>query len=189
MKKQPVHAEFSRIVTAEEIGPGMERTIAARPPELKALARRMKLPTIRSLVAQLAVTPEGAGGYRVRGHMRAEVEQECVRTLDIFPAEVQAEVDRLFVPAHSPAARALTATPVMELDADAPDAPDILAEEGIDLGELVSETLALSLDPWPKKPGTDFVDMEAGAPDDDEAGKEAAEDAQNPFAVLKNLRL
>ncbi len=190
MNKKDIRAEFSRIVTPEDIGEGLERTISARPAELEALARRMKLPSIRSLSAALRVRPEGRGGYRVRGRLNAEVDQECVRTLEIFPATVTAEVDRLFVPADSPAARALSATGVTELDADAPDAPDIIAEEGIDLGELVSETLALSLDPWPKKPGTDYVDMEARAPEtpEERAAEERAREERNPFSVLKNLK-
>ncbi len=190
MSDEPIRAEFSRIVTPEDIGEGLERTISARPAELAALARRMKLPAIRALSADLRVRPEGRGGYRVRGRLTAEVEQECVRTLDIFPATVRAEVDRLFVPADSAAARALEASGAVELDAEAPDAPDILPEEGIDLGELVSEILALSLDPWPKKPGTDFVDMEAGAPEtagEKKAEEEAAE-GNNPFSVLRNLK-
>ena len=190
MTNERIRAEFSRIVTPEDIGEGLERTISARPAELEALARRMKLPAIRSLSADLRVKPEGRGGYRVRGRLTAEVEQECVRTLDIFPATVKAEIDRLFVPADSPAARALQAAGVTELDTDAPDAPDIIAEEGIDLGELVSETLALSLDPWPKKPGTDFLDMEARAPEtpEERAAEERTMEERNPFSVLKNLK-
>ena len=187
MTERKVTPEFSRPLPVEDIGEGVERTISARPAELEALAARMKLPAIRMLTATLRVAPEGGGAYMVRGALTAEVEQECVRTLEVFPATVQAEVERLFVPADSPAARALEEAPVIELDADAPDAPDIIRGAEIDLGELAAEVLALSLDPWPRKPGTDFVDMEAGAPEEadgtDEAGRE------NPFAVLRGLKL
>jgi len=181
----PVKPEFSRLVAVEDIDSGLERTISARPEELKALARRMKLPAIRLLSATLRVSPEGRGGYMVRGHLRAEVEQECVRTLEIFPATVEADIERLFVPPDSPAARALDAAPTVELDTDAPDAPDIISEGHIDLGELVAEYLALALDPWPKKPGTDFMDMEAAAP---ETARREEPDEEHPFAALRQLK-
>ena len=176
-----IKPEFSRPVAVEDIGGGVRRRIAAEPKELRALARRMKLPEVLALQADLSVQPQGAGSYLVTGRMRARVAQECVRTLDVFEDDVQAEVERLFVPADSPAARALEEGPVLELDMEAPDAPDVIRDGVIDLGELVAETLALSLDPWPHKPGTDYVDMEAGAP-------EAEEAERNPFAALKGLR-
>jgi len=186
MTEKTIRPEFSRSLPVEDIGEGVERTISARPAELEALAKRMKLPAIRLLSATLRIVPEGGGAYMVRGALTAEVEQECVRTLEVFPATVKAEVERLFVPADSPAARALEQSPVMELDADAPDEPDIIRNAEIDLGELVSEVLALSLDPWPRKPGTDFVDVEAGAPP---SGEETAARKESPFAVLRGLNL
>ena len=183
MTEGAIKPEFSRPLPVEDIGGGVEMQIAAEPAELRALARRMKLPDVLMLQADLAIRPQGAGSYLVRGHMRARVAQECVRTLEVFEADVLADVERLFVPADSPAARALEEGPVVALDEEAPDAPDIIRGDAIDLGELMAETLALSLDPWPRKPGTDFIDMEAGAPEE-----EAPEKAHNPFAALKGLR-
>ncbi len=179
--------EFSRPLVVEDIGEGVEREISASKAELLALAGRMKLPAIRSLRAALRIMPEKRGGFMVRGHMVAEVDQECVRTLDIFPATVEAEIARLFVPAGSPRARALEEAPVMELDAETPDAPDIIRDGIIDLGELVAEYLALSLDPWPKKPGTDFVDMQVGGTQSDAPGNDG-QTRENPFTALKVLK-
>ncbi len=180
--------EFSRPLPVEDIGEGIERAISAAPAELRALARRMGLPAIHALAAELAITPEKRGGYLVRGRMRAKVAQECVRTLEVFDADVKADIERLFVPADSPAARALeqeqAEAGTVALDADAPDAPDIIRDGVIDLGELVAEHLALSLDPWPKKPGTDFIDMQAGAPPEEDGEEGAA----HPFAALERLK-
>lgn len=186
MTQRKITPEFSRPLPVEDIGEGVERTISARPAELQALAERMKLPAIRMLSATLRVVPEGDGAYRVRGALVAEVDQECVRTLDIFPATVKADVERLFVPPDSPAARALEEAPVIELDADSPDEPDIIRDAEIDLGELAAEVLALSLDPWPRKPGTDFVNVEAGTPE--EKGEAGDPERENPFAVLRALK-
>ncbi len=188
MTDKRIRPEFSRPLPVEDIGEGVERTISARPKELEALAKRMNLPAIRALSATLRIAPEGGGAYMVRGALTAEVEQECVRTLEIFPATVRAEVERLFVPADSPEARALEAGAVMELDADAPDEPDIIRDAEIDLGELAAEVLALSLEPWPRKPGTDFVEVEAGTPETPQAGEARGGRDDNPFAVLHGLK-
>jgi len=191
MDEDVVQPEFSRPLAVEDVGEeGVEREIAANARELQALATRMKLPAIRSLRARLRIVPEKRGALMVRGHMEAQVEQECVRTLEAFPATVEAEIARLFVPADSPQARALEAAPVVELDADAPDAPDIIHGGEIDLGELVAEHLALSLDPWPKKPGTDFIDMQVGGDDEQpaEGGEGGTDGKEHPFAALKALK-
>ena len=175
--------EFSRPLAVEDIGKGVRREISATAEELQALAARMKLPAIHALQATLEVVPERHGSFLVRGQMRAQVAQECVRTLDVFDAEVRADIERLFVPADSPAAQALQAAATVELDAQAPDAPDVIHGEEIDLGELVAEYLALSLDPWPKKPGTEHVDIEVGGETED-----MTERSRHPFAVLDSLR-
>jgi uncharacterized metal-binding protein YceD (DUF177 family) len=159
LKVQP---EFSRPIPIEDIGEGTERHIEARPAELKALARRMKLPAIHALKADLAIRPRGKGGYEVAGRLTASIDQECVRTLDIFTSELATDVRRLYVPADSPAARAWEENPVQELEEDADETPDIIEDASIDLGELVAQTLALSLEPWPKKPGTDYLDYSTG---------------------------
>ena len=48
----------------------------------------------------------------------------------------------------------------------------------IDIGELVSQNLGISLDPYPRKPVLEYVEAEYG---------EAAETAPNPFAKLATL--
>jgi len=206
MAGQAMQPEFSRPLAVEDIGEGVEREVGASEEELAALARRMKLPAVMALTARLQVRPVREG-FLVKGRMQAQVRQECVRTLELFDETLDVPVERLFVPSHSPRARALQAQgATVALEPDAPDAPDIIEDGVIDLGELVAEHLALALDPWPKKPGTDFVDVHAGGDAAEvaegvEAGAQRAEkgqavatdgqeDAQrpNPFAVLRVLK-
>jgi uncharacterized metal-binding protein YceD (DUF177 family) len=55
------------------------------------------------------------------------------------------------------------------------ETPDIVEDGQIDLGQYVVEQLALRLDPFPRKPGAEFV--------------QPPEPAEiSPFAVLKSLR-
>ena len=185
--------EFSRPLEIEKIpSRGLEEEVEADAEELAALAERMKLPAIRALKARFEIRPWKKGRYRVRGHFEAAVEQQCVRTLDIFPAEVEGVVDRIYVdPAFATAAE--RKAPV-DFDPEAEDLPDIAEGGIIDLGELAAESLALELDPWPHKPGTEFVDYEAAPPGAGEKANGAANGdggnsaASSAFAALRRLK-
>ena len=78
------------------------------------------------------------------------------------------------VPAGSPHAPADSAGEI-ELDLEAPDPPDVLGGEEIDLAAYLVEHLALEIDPFPRKPDVEF-DYEP----------EVRE--ESPFAVLKTLK-
>jgi hypothetical protein len=56
------------------------------------------------------------------------------------------------------------------------DPPDPIIDGTIDVGALVAEFLALGLDPYPKKPGVEFVPVSV-----------PAEKEERPFDVLKKL--
>ncbi len=182
--------EFSRPVEIGKIPPGgLRETISADAGELKALAARMKIPAINSLSAELRLEPWKKGRVRVRGNFTAEVEQQCVRTLDIFTTTMDEPVERIYVrPQYANAAelRAHRADPFT--DPDAPDVADVAVDDVIDLGELVAESLALALDPWPRKPGTDFVDYSTGGGEGPDGDGEEGENGKSPFAALGKLR-
>ncbi|WP_420348545.1 hypothetical protein [Pelagibius sp.] len=65
------------------------------------------------------------------------------------------------------------------VDPEGEDPPEPLPLEGIDLGELVVQDLAVSLDPYPRAEG-------AVLPPDYQAQDEVA--ADHPFAALKVLK-
>ena len=176
--------EFSRPVEIDKIGKdGLTEDIVAGPEELAALAERMKLPAIRELKAHLELAPWKKGRIRVRGHFTAVVDQECVRTLDIFTSEVGESVDRIYIKPEFVTAGEMKESP--DFDAEAPEAPDVIVDEVIDIGELVAESLALALDPWPKKPGTTYVDYHSG---EDGDAEEENDGRESPFAALEKLR-
>jgi len=176
--------EFSRPVEIDKIDKdGLTEDIVAEPEELAALAERMNLPAIRELKAHLELVPWKKGRIRVRGHFTALVDQECVRTLDIFTSEVGEAVDRIYIKPEFVTAGEMKES--ADFDAEAPEAPDVIVDEVIDIGELVAESLALALDPWPKKPGTTYVDYHSG---DDGGTEEENDGRKSPFAALEKLR-
>ncbi|MFC3078214.1 YceD family protein [Phenylobacterium terrae] len=149
------------------------REIVADEAERKAIAKRLGLLSLPSLRARVTVRP-WLDGAEVGGRFEAVVEQECGVTLDAFEQPVAGDIEVRVVPAGSPHAPSAEG-PEMELDPDAPDQPDELAGEEVDLGEYLVEHLALEIDPFPRKPGVAF---EYQKPEGDDS----------PFAVLKGLK-
>ncbi|WP_162914981.1 YceD family protein [Desertibaculum subflavum] len=172
MGSSPPHPEFGRPVEVSRIGPsGLSLAIEADPAERERLARRLGLGELRRLHADLALQPRGAG-IALTATWTAEVVQDCVVTLD----PVVSELGDTFELAYGPAAEAEAAAEI-ELDLDVADPPEPIEGGRIDVGEAVVEQLALAIDPYPRKPGVEFV------PPADET-----EMQENPFAALGGLK-
>ncbi len=86
---------------------------------------------------------------RLEGRLSAKVIQACVVTLDPVMAEIDAGFTRMFSEAPPMVA------PEVTLDLEQ-DGPDPIEKGQIDLGEIVAEELALSLDPYPRGPDVVF---------------------------------
>nr|WP_047169247.1 DUF177 domain-containing protein [Sphingomonas sp. Y57] len=167
--------EFSRPVRIDTLGEG-GRTLAieADEGERAALATRFGLLSLAALSAEAVVRREGAT-ILAEGRLRASAEQACVASGAPVPAAIDEGFNLRFVPEE-----ALEEGAEIEL---APDDWDTIDYTGgaIDLGEAVAETLALSLDPFPRAPDADTVLREAGVVSDEEA-------VTGPFAALKSLK-
>jgi len=137
------------------------------------LAGDLGLESLPSLIADLTVRP-WLDGAEITGRFEAVVEQLCSVTLDPFEQTLSGEIALQVAPRGSPNAPSEDDFGG-ERDPDAPDPPDVLAGDAVDLAAIVAEHLALEIDPFPKKPGAAF---EFAPPPEDES----------PFAVLKKLK-
>lgn len=142
--------------------------------ERKALARTMNLVSLPSLTAKLTVRP-WLDGAEIAGRLSGVVEQVCGVSLDRFEQPLETEFDLRVVPAGSPNTPSESGDGEIELDLDAPDPPDVLEGDVIDLAAIVTEQLSLAIDPFPRKPGATF-----------EYTPDKAE--ESPFAVLRKLK-
>jgi uncharacterized metal-binding protein YceD (DUF177 family) len=161
--------EFSRPVRLGEATQVV--TLAATPGEGAALAARFGILAVHALAAELRLVAEPGGTVRARGTLAAEVEQECVVTLEPVRQAVTAAIDlRILGEGEAPAD-------------DDPDSPDEIESAGgvVDLGEAVAEQLALALDPYPRAEG-------AALPALDDAAAPEPPARPNPFAVLGKLK-
>jgi len=144
---------------------GMKLRLAPDAAQREALARRIGILAVHGLVAELTLTPVEEGCIAVRGRLRADVEQECVVSLE--PVRQ---------PIEEPVAWRLLPQGMEPTDGD--DDPDDIECPGsvADLGEALAQQLSLALDPYPKAPG-------ARRPDDPgDLGP------QGPFAALAKLK-
>jgi len=169
------HPELSRIVLLGSLpARGRDMQVTATPAECQALAARFDMPAIESLAASLRLAPLGDGRVRLTGRLHARVVQVCVVALEPFAQDVDAPLAVTFVP------RALEPEETeggIDLDADDEEPYD---GERLEVGEVIAQALSLSLDPWPRNPGSDLPSG-AGADAD-------SPPAPSPFAVLARRR-
>ena len=163
--KQPVF-EYSRPLPVDRVpNLGSRDRIEADAKECAALAIRCGIPKLHSLAAFLTSMPWRGGGLKVTGPLTAEYDQISVVSLEGFTTKLETSVERYFLPPHKGA------------DTDAEDV-DIIHNGSIDLGEIAAETLALEIDPYPRKPGEMFEDIQ----EDVDAAK------ISPFTALAKLK-
>ena len=137
-----------------------------------AIALQLGLESLAVLNAEITAKP-WFDGVEITGRVQAVVEQICGVTLDPFEQPVDSLFEIRAVPANSPHAPPADGGGI-DLDLEAPDAPDVMAGDTIDITAYVIEQLALELDPFPRKPGATF-------------SYEAPAEETSPFAALRKL--
>lgn len=152
---------------------GAERrlTLAAGPEVRVQVGRDLELEDVQRLGAEIVVTP-WLDGMEIEGRVEALVTRVCGVTLDPFDVAIDEPLKVRIVPRGSPNAAQAEGEIVVDLEAE--DPPDEGADEGVDPAAYVVETLALALDPFPRKPGVVFE-------------QPAEPDPISPFAALADL--
>lgn len=167
-------SEFSHPVRVDRLG-ATPVTVVLEPDRAvrSALAERFDLVELPHLRAELTLRrrPE-TGWIEVTGTIAADVVQTCVVTTDPVPASVQGSLLELFDDSAGSEDEEVVLDPMA-------DTPEPLADETLDVGEIVAQTLGLSLDPYPRTPGAELAEMTA-EPEEPAAG--------SPFAELAALK-
>src|SRR5690606_31724532 len=118
------------------------------------IAKQLGLQALHRLSADVTVKP-WLDGAEISGRFEALVEQVCGVSLEPFEAVLRGDIDLRVVPAGSPNTPHESVGEVV-LEPDAPDPPDVLENESIDLTGYLVEHLGLEVDPFPRKPGAVF---------------------------------
>lgn len=175
MKPKSNEPEFTHFVAVDKIPAlGLDIALEANEAQRHALAKRFDLVDVPKLAAQLHVSQARAGeAFSVSGTMIADIIQTCVVTLEPLPAHIERDISVLFVFEEA----LNVGDQVIQAEMDTEDIEPI-AGGRIDLGELVSQHLGISLDPYPRKAGVSFGNAEFG---DTKA-------SSNPFSRLTELK-
>ncbi len=119
----------------------------------------------------------------VNGEIDARVIQQCVVTSDPVETTIHASFSGIVAISEPDL---ITETSDDDNDEehtnDEPEFLGIITDDTVDLGHILSEQLALELDPFPRKPEASFEGFQSGNSDD------SANERPNPFAVLAKLK-
>ena len=151
-----------------------------------AVASRLGILAVDSLQARMLLTPRGKR-VAVKGRVTALVRQACVVTLEPVEEKVDEEIDLVFAtPDEVEAAEAAAFAPEKDGERqllidpaqlmDPNTLPEPIVNGRIDAWVVAQESLSLGLNPYPRKPGAEFVQPNAPEPE------------PSPFAALAKLR-
>ena len=159
---------LSEIVRINEIGTSLDRILEPDGGTRAKIARTLDLASLDAFTATLTIKPARVG-WTLSGRVVAEAVQTCGLTLEPLPVSIDQVFSLDLVEAAEP-----VAGEEVEITLD-DDSPDVIEDGRIDLGQYAVEQLALTLDPFPRKQGAEFVQPEEPAD-------------ISPFAVLKAIR-
>lgn len=165
--------DFAHRLRLDQLRDGQRIDLVADEAERKAVAERIGVARIERFEAHAALSRAG-DVVRACGRIAAALEQNCVVTGEPVAAHVDEPFEVAFVPAPDGAPH----DDEIELgEADC----DLVFHDGatIDLGAAIADTLALSLDPYPRSAGAEAALKDAGVLTEDQAG---------PFAALAQLK-
>ena len=166
--------EFARAMTlAEAKRQTSPVLLIADEAERTALATRFALPAIDRLEARIEIAVDGER-IRLTGEVSGNAVQSCVATGKPVPAQVRAPLDITLVPEGQAGD-----TEEIELGSADLDVETYPAGGRFDPGEIVAETFALALDPWPRSDDAEAFLKAKGVLSEEEAGS---------FGALAGLR-
>ena len=164
---------FTHCLRLDQIRDGDRLDLVADAGERESIAQRLGLAALDRLEAHVTLSRTG-DIVRVKGRIAASLDQSCVVTGAAVPAHVDDPFEIMFTP-EPEAACSDEEIELRQADCDA------VFHDGaaIDLGTAIADTLALSLDPYPRCAGADAALKEAGV---------LTEEQASPFAALAKLK-
>lgn len=166
-------SDFAHRLALDQIRDGDRMDIVADDDERHAVAERLGLLNLDRFEAHAVLSRDGQK-VRANGRLKAALQQSCVATGEPVPAHIDEPFELRFMP--EPKGRG----PEEEVELSEDDLDTIFHDgSAIDLGGAIADTLALSLDPYPRSAGAEAALKEAGVMTEDEA---------SPFAALAALK-
>lgn len=164
---------FAHQLRLDQVRDGGRLDLVADETERADIARRLSLLSLDRLDAHVCLGRTG-DVVRAEGRLVAALDQSCVVTGEPVAAHVDEPFAILFVPEPS------GISPDEEIELGEADCDTVFYDGAvIDLGSAIADTLALSVDPYPRSASADAALKEAGVLSEERAG---------PFAALARLK-
>ena len=164
---------FAHHLRLDQIRGGERLDLVADDIERRNVAERLGLDSLGRLEAHVKLSKSGSQ-IRAEGRIAATLDQSCVVTGELVAAHVDQPFALLFVPAPD------SSSPDEEIELGEEDCDAVFYDgAAIDLGSAIADTLALSIDPYPRSASADAALKEAGV---------LSEEQASPFAVLARLK-
>lgn len=161
----------------DDVGPeGFEAKRAASEAERRQIAVDLEVVSVAQIFADVSVRAVSTGRYRLRGRLEALLTQTCVVTLEPVQTRVDEEFSSELWPVEDIGPLAEGEHSVLE-----GDIPEPIEHGRIDIGRIVFEHLASSIDPYPRKQDASFDPEALGV-------GEKTSKPPSPFAVLAKLK-
>lgn len=184
--------EWSHFYDIQDIEHGEAQvTIEPDEEERQDMARRLNIPAVSKVVADLTLQQaSGGNNIHVMGEFKASVTLKCAVTLEEFEVELSEPIEGWFADKQRTVSFAAAkrdkeaASSRGEVEMmDEHEDPEPVIDGAIDLGELVTQHISLALPPYPKKEG---VQYEVG--DENVEIDEKSPLRRNPFEALKDWK-
>lgn len=156
-------------------------TLTATESQLADLTERFGLVELNTLNASVSVSSKGAEeGILLKGEVKADLVQRCITTLVDVPETVDTPFELLLVDPET--ADRMDADESF-LDAEQPEY-DALEGDIVEVGEIVAQTVAISMNPYPRAEGAALTSGNKQGISVNEPELEK----KNPFAALGKLK-
>lgn len=155
---------------------GRDLTLRVEPADRLAVADQLGITAVEKLEVKLHAV-RFKGGIRVTGRLVATTVQPSVMSLEPVTQEIAEPIERVFLPGGEKA-YAGPADAEIFVDLEGEDVPDHFEGNEADLSDLIVETLALAIDPYPRLPGESLGALGDGGDTESDL----------PFAGLKILK-
>ena len=171
--------EFSFVVPADTIGKADKKLRIVADEEARgALARRFDLIAIDSFIADITISRIADSALlRVSGSFSADIVQACVFSREPVAATISETISERLTPQGHGETEAV-------FDVDDEDPPVPFSDASIELGELLAQYLAVSIDPYPR--ATDAAPHSMIKEEDEIVGRQGYRPFESLAIIKKN---
>jgi len=155
---------------------GIEEKIIAKPSERDALAIRLNIISLKRFETIITVEHEKANMFSVKGGIYAELSQKCIVTLEKVNETIRDNFDILMAPDYILKKQN---NENIELEEVEPIYNGVM-----DLGEIATQYLAMSINQYPRKEGAVWEALFA-----DESKEQDEVISSNPFLKLLKSKI